>query len=82
VAISVADTGIGIPADRHAAIFQEFVQVHERRSPQRGTGLGLAIVRKLVEAQHGRIWVESAPGQGSMFTFTLPVAVVPTPMHA
>jgi two-component system, sensor histidine kinase and response regulator len=75
VAISVADTGIGIASERHEAIFEEFVQVHERRPRLRGTGLGLSIVRKLVEAQHGRIWLESAPGQGSTFTFTLPVAV-------
>lgn len=74
VAVSVADTGIGIASDRHEAIFEEFVQVHERRPHLRGTGLGLSIVRKLVEAQHGRIWLESAPGQGSTFTFTLPVA--------
>ncbi len=75
VAISVADTGIGIASERHKSIFEEFVQVHERRPQVRGTGLGLSIVRKLVEAHHGRIWLESAPGQGSTFTFTLPVAV-------
>jgi two-component system sensor histidine kinase/response regulator len=74
IALSVTDTGIGIAPDRHEAIFEEFVQVHDRRLPVRGTGLGLAIVRKLVHAQHGRIWVESTPGQGSTFTFTLPVA--------
>jgi two-component system sensor histidine kinase/response regulator len=75
VVVSVRDTGIGIPADRQRDIFEEFVQIHGRRSRQRGTGLGLAIVRRLVEAHHGRIWVESVTNEGSTFNFTLPVAV-------
>ncbi|MBX0326085.1 HAMP domain-containing protein [Oscillochloris sp. ZM17-4] len=73
VIISVRDTGIGIPADRQRDIFEEFVQIHGRQSRRRGTGLGLAIVRKLVEAHHGRIWVESALSEGSTFSFTLPI---------
>ena len=74
VLVRVADTGIGIPPERHAEVFQEFVQIHGRRSRAGGTGLGLAIARRLVEAQRGRIWLESAPGRGSTFSFTLPAA--------
>ncbi|NTV65762.1 MAG: histidine kinase, partial [Oscillochloris sp.] len=73
VVISVRDTGIGIPANRQQDIFEEFVQIHGRRSRDRGTGLGLAIVRRLVEAHHGRVWVESTPHEGSTFSFTLHV---------
>lgn len=74
VAVRVADTGIGIPQELQSQVFEEFVQLHGRRSRERGTGLGLAIARKLVEAQQGRIWFESTPGRGSVFSFTLPVA--------
>jgi two-component system sensor histidine kinase/response regulator len=74
VAVSVRDTGIGIPAAQLEWVFEEFSQVHDQRSREKGTGLGLAIARRLVEAHHGRIWVESVSGQGSTFTFTLPIA--------
>jgi two-component system sensor histidine kinase/response regulator len=74
VAVSVRDTGVGIPASQLEWVFEEFSQVHDQRSREKGTGLGLAIARRLVEAHHGRIWVESVPGQGSTFTFTLPIA--------
>ncbi len=77
VVVRVRDTGLGIPPDRLSEVFQEFVQIHGRRSRSGGTGLGLAIARKLVEAQQGRIWVESEPGVGSTFSFTLPVAIQP-----
>lgn len=72
VAISVSDTGIGIPLDQQERIFEEYSQVHGQRSRAKGTGLGLAIVRRLVEAQGGDIQVRSMPGNGSTFTFTLP----------
>jgi two-component system sensor histidine kinase/response regulator len=73
VVVRVADTGVGIPPERHDDVFQEFVQIHGKRSRVAGTGLGLAIARKLVEGHSGRIWVESAVGVGSTFSFTLPV---------
>jgi two-component system sensor histidine kinase/response regulator len=76
IEISVRDTGIGIAAEDLPLIFEEFRQVHGRRSRQRGSGLGLAITRKLVEAHGGAVGVESAQGVGSTFTFTLPVAEV------
>jgi two-component system, sensor histidine kinase and response regulator len=75
VAISVKDTGIGIPAEHLDAIFEKFHQVEDslHRSVS-GTGLGLAITKGLVEAQQGKIVVESETGKGSTFTFTLPVS--------
>ncbi len=75
VVVSVRDTGIGIPADRQRDIFEEFVQIHGHRSRRRGTGLGLAIAHRLVESHHGKIWVESAINEGSIFNFTLPIMV-------
>ncbi|MEW5762231.1 MAG: HAMP domain-containing sensor histidine kinase [Bacillota bacterium] len=74
VEISVRDTGPGIPPEYHDRIFNAFEQVY-RSLPagDTGTGLGLAIARRLVELHGGRIWVESQPGQGSCFYFTLPV---------
>jgi two-component system, sensor histidine kinase and response regulator len=75
VAISVRDSGIGIPEDQLEKIFEKFHQVEDslRRSTT-GTGLGLAITKGLVEAHHGKIWVESELGKGSTFTFTLPMS--------
>jgi signal transduction histidine kinase len=75
LAISVRDTGIGIPKDQLEKIFEKFHQVegslHRLVS---GTGLGLAITKGLVEANYGTIWVESEVGKGSVFTFTLPMS--------
>jgi signal transduction histidine kinase len=73
-AISVIDTGIGIAPEDHDKIFEEFKQVgtdYARKSE--GTGLGLTLTRRLVELHGGRIQVESEPGHGSTFTFTLPI---------
>jgi len=72
VHLSVRDDGPGIPPEYQSKIFQKFVQVEGRESG--GTGLGLAICKEIVRAHGGAIWVESSPGQGSTFTFTLPVA--------
>jgi two-component system sensor histidine kinase/response regulator len=74
IALSVRDTGIGITQKNQELIFEEFRQVHAGRTGKRGSGLGLAITRKLIEAHGGKIWVESTPGQGSTFTFTLPIS--------
>jgi two-component system phosphate regulon sensor histidine kinase PhoR len=75
VRVSVADTGIGIPAQDTARIFERFYRVDRARSRALGgTGLGLSIVKHLVQAMGGEISVKSALGKGSTFTFTLPSA--------
>ncbi|MCK4274412.1 MAG: HAMP domain-containing protein [Dehalococcoidales bacterium] len=74
VYISVADTGEGIPADDLPMVFERFYRVDKSRARATGgSGLGLTIARRLVEAHGGTIDVESQPGQGSTFTFTLPI---------
>ncbi len=76
----VRDTGIGIEAEHLDMIFESFHQVDNSYSRQyQGTGLGLALSRKLVEMHGGKIWVNSTPGVGSTFGFTLPV-VNPAPV--
>lgn len=72
VHLSVRDDGPGIPPEYQTKIFQKFVQVKGQEAG--GTGLGLAICKEIVRAHGGAIWVESSAGQGSTFTFTLPVA--------
>jgi signal transduction histidine kinase/serine phosphatase RsbU (regulator of sigma subunit) len=73
--ISVADTGIGIPTDKQARIFESFEQADGSIERQYGgTGLGLAITKQLVELHGGQIWVESTEGKGSIFTFTMPLS--------
>jgi signal transduction histidine kinase len=72
--ITVADSGIGIPAAEHESVFDKFYQVSATtKGVREGTGLGLAITRHLVEEHGGQIWVKSEPGKGSSFTFTIPV---------
>jgi CheY-like chemotaxis protein/anti-sigma regulatory factor (Ser/Thr protein kinase) len=74
VAISVIDTGMGIPSEEHESVFDKFYQVGATtKGVREGTGLGLAITRRLVEQHGGRIRVESELGKGSRFTFTLPL---------
>lgn len=73
VRISVIDTGIGIPREEHEAIFEKFHCRVEQHASE-GTGLGLAITKLLVEQHGGRIWLESEPGKGSQFHFSLPNA--------
>jgi signal transduction histidine kinase len=72
VKIAVTDTGIGIAPEDQGAIFEEFRQVGSDERKREGTGLGLTLAKKFVELHGGRIWVESEPGRGSTFTFTLP----------
>jgi signal transduction histidine kinase len=71
--VSVRDTGVGIAPVDQARVFEEFTQAGTAAtSGQEGTGLGLALSRRLVELHGGKIWVESEPGKGSTFSFTLP----------
>ncbi|WP_319469849.1 PAS domain-containing sensor histidine kinase [uncultured Pseudodesulfovibrio sp.] len=74
IRISVTDTGIGISEKHCATIFDKFTQGEETLADRpKGTGLGLPICRHIIEGHHGHIWVESTPGHGSKFVFTLPV---------
>lgn len=72
VMISVTDTGIGIPATAHRAIFEPFRQVHDRSRHVPGAGIGLSISSRLAQLMGGRLAVESEPGRGSCFMLTLP----------
>lgn len=75
----VSDTGSGIPLEQQQSIFQEFQQAEDTR--QGGTGLGLTISKRFVEMHGGRMWVESTPGQGSHFCFSLPFSQADTLPH-
>ena len=81
--VCVADTGIGIPADKQASIFESFTQA-DMSTTRRfgGTGLGLAISARLVSMMGGRIWVESEPERGSRFHFTIQAGTVATPAES
>jgi NtrC-family two-component system sensor histidine kinase KinB len=73
VHLSVSDDGEGVPYEIQSRIFDKFVQV-KRDGSAGGSGLGLAISKEVVRAHRGTIWLDSVPGQGSTFTFTIPVA--------
>jgi two-component system sensor histidine kinase ResE len=76
VCFSVADTGVGIVAENLPHVFDRFWEKRRYRG-QRGTGLGLAIVRGIVEAHRGKVVAESVPGEGSRFSFTVPLTPQP-----
>jgi signal transduction histidine kinase len=74
--VSVTDTGTGIAPEHQGKIFEEFKQVDDSSTRKAGgTGLGLAIARRIIEMHGGRMWVESALGQGSTFAFIVPIRV-------
>lgn len=74
LAVSVQDTGVGIPPDKLSVVFQKFTQLGDIMTNRpKGTGLGLAICKEIVEHHGGRIWAVSEPGRGSTFTFILPL---------
>lgn len=79
--VSVRDTGLGIAPAEQVRLFEEFYQTASAWGRE-GTGLGLSLAKKFVELHGGRIWVESALGQGSTFTFTLPTADPPVEVRA
>lgn len=79
VLFEIADTGIGIPAEKQHVVFEEFRQVDNTSTRQYGgTGLGMSITKRLVELSGGKIWFESEVGVGTQFFFTLPQATVST----
>ncbi len=74
VQVSVRDTGVGIATEHLPYIFERFFRTDRSRTRATGgAGLGLTIVKQLVQGHGGRVWAESTPGVGSVFTFTLPV---------
>jgi signal transduction histidine kinase len=73
VQISVADKGHGIPESEQTRIFEKFYRAESSRQQIPGAGLGLAVAREIIHAHAGEIWVESEPGQGSVFHISLPV---------
>ena len=82
VEVTVADTGEGIDPGDLPHVFERFWRGDPARSRTGGTGLGLSVAQSLVQAQGGRIWVESKPGSGSTFRFTLPLAPSATDTEA
>lgn len=74
VQVDVADTGDGISADNLPNMFRKFFRAADHANRVQGTGLGLAICRTIIEAHGGNIWVNSTPGSGSTFSFTVPAA--------
>ena len=72
IQISICDTGHGIPEAKKERIFESHVRL-QRDEGAEGYGLGLSVCHKIITAHYGQIWVDSVPGQGSCFHFTLPL---------
>jgi two-component system, OmpR family, clock-associated histidine kinase SasA len=70
IQVSIADNGLGIPKEKQKHVFQERVRL-DRDLSQSGYGIGLALCQRIVRSHYGQIWVESSPGKGSVFNFTL-----------
>ena len=77
--LTVADTGPGIPTDQQLLVFNRFYRATD--SEEQGAGIGLAVVADLVRAHHGRIDLDSTPGEGSTFTVTVPLTVTSSSTH-
>ena len=76
VRVDVQDNGIGIKAEDQSKIFEKFQQVKDpTRGRPYGTGIGLTISKRIIDFHHGNIWVESTPGKGSTFSFSLPTTL-------
>ena len=72
IVLAVRDSGVGIPPQYHRAIFEMFRRVPDGAGERVGSGMGLAIVKRIVETHGGEVWVESQPGEGSVFRVRLP----------
>jgi len=77
--VSIRDHGVGIPADFAGRLFGRFERSEKTPGKIIGTGLGLAIARQIIEMHGGKIWVESAEGNGSVFHFTIPAVATEMP---
>lgn len=77
VELYVRDTGVGIPSDAQAHMFEKFYRAYNVATSTEGTGLGLFLVKSVIETSGGRVWFESQLGRGTTFRFTLPLAGVP-----
>jgi signal transduction histidine kinase len=74
IRVAVQDFGIGIPKDQQEHIFDRFYRVESQAKHFSGLGMGLFISSEIIQRHQGRLWVESAPGNGSVFFFELPAA--------
>ena len=74
IVVAIQDNGMGIPLDAQARLFERFYRVPRTNGEKiQGTGLGLAIVKSVIEKHSGRVFVQSEPGEGSIFGFALPI---------
>lgn len=71
--VAISDTGVGIKREEHKNIFERFYRVEETQETFQGIGIGLYVCRQIIKEHHGTLWVESEPGQDSVFNFTIPI---------